>query len=84
MAITLEKGQHRATGKFGEGQEFFGIAMLAGDKLALSYGITQKGGEGMSYINLILYKVKKIKDKIVLDGIWTYGEGIGQERAEKD
>ncbi len=84
MILTLEHGTLRASGSIGNGQNFYGIAMLEGDKLALSYGITQKGEEGMSFINLNLYKVKKTDTRIVLDGIWTDGEGIGHERAEQE
>jgi hypothetical protein len=84
MTLTLEKGTLRVAGQIGAGQEFYGIAMLVGDKLALSYGINQKTTGEMSYINLILYRVKKTGNEIVLDGIWSYGEGIGHERAEKE
>jgi len=84
MILTLEHGTFRASGSIGPGQNFYGIAMLEGDKLALSYGITQKGEAGMSFINLILYKIKKTETRIVLDGIWTYGDGIGHERAEQE
>ena len=84
MTLTLKKGTLLVSGKIGEGQEFYGLARLLDDKLALSYGINQKDTGEMSFINLILYKVKKTGIRITLDGIWSYGEGIGQERTEKE
>lgn len=84
MTLTMKKGTLSVSGRIGEGQEFYGLARLLDDKLALSYGISQQDTGAMSFINLILYKVKKTGARIKLDGIWSYGDGIGQERAEKD